>query len=698
MGLTKSEAFDILELPFGAGHEDIRSSYKRLALKWHPDKHNNSEESTRKFQNVSSAYKRLTTEDSDDEINLSPADMFDLFAHIFFHRNGMFHRHHGMFDSDDSYYSDDDDDDDDDDDEDDEILQNIARSFRTKYERKPTEKVGQPAHNLTDSEAMKNAKELIEEEEKGRKKAEKRKAKKKRSKEKKKEKEREQKAKDEKENIQGKNNKKANNVAGSKIPSTDEDKKKNTTTTSSTVNNNTKLSYGLKEHTVNSSTKVRSTAKKGSNTSKKQDNEDLSGGEEPSWDTSSAFFARAAGRNQSPAPTTSQTTTKTNNNNNSSTNNESSQTVKNISSQPPSSEQIDPVVLRSRQVAVKGNEMANLGNYQAAVDYFTEAINLDAKDFRFFGNRSYCYDRMNQYEKALQDADVAISLAQDWPKGYFRRGRALAGLKLYSDAESSFAQVLKLDKHCEDAMFELARVRVQQLEEMGFPQNQSKAAIQAFGTVQAALEALLAGKVKVPVSEEIYVSDGEDEQQKQQSRHIESTANGDSPCRSLWVGNVNPEKVSERHLLQLFSRCGRVDTVRILPKRFCAFVNYDKHESAAVALEKLQGYELGGEAILLRYPNNTGSPGSQAVHVMGTNSVASIKKKPIIDGDPKLAASKLSGPVNGDECYFWRTTGCCFGEKCKFKHVPENKGMDLRKVEAKYGGKLRITQPNEESS
>ena len=36
--------------------------------------------------------------------------------------------------------------------------------------------------------------------------------------------------------------------------------------------------------------------------------------------------------------------------------------------------------------------------------------------------------------------------------------------QLYSDAEKSFAQVLKLDKHCEDAMFELARVRVQQLE------------------------------------------------------------------------------------------------------------------------------------------------------------------------------------------------------------------------------------------
>ena len=71
-------------------------------------------------------------------------------------------------------------------------------------------------------------------------------------------------------------------------------------------------------------------------------------------------------------------------------------------------------------------------------------------------------------------------------------------------------------------------------------------------------------------------------------RAVENSSIVDGPCRSLWVGNINPEEVSERHLLQLFSRCGRVDNVRILPKRFCAFVNYDKAESATLALEKLQ--------------------------------------------------------------------------------------------------------------
>ena len=49
---------------------------------------------------------------------------------------------------------------------------------------------------------------------------------------------------------------------------------------------------------------------------------------------------------------------------------------------------------------------------------------------RFFGNRSYCYDRIQQYEKALKDAEKAIKLDQFWPKGHFRKGRALAGLKV----------------------------------------------------------------------------------------------------------------------------------------------------------------------------------------------------------------------------------------------------------------------------
>ena len=38
--------------------------------------------------------------------------------------------------------------------------------------------------------------------------------------------------------------------------------------------------------------------------------------------------------------------------------------------------------------------------------------------------------------------------------------------------------------------------------------------------------------------------------------------------------------------------------------------------------------------------------------------------------------SKKAGPVNGDECYFWRTTGCAFGDQCRYLHLPESAGVD----------------------
>lgn len=49
---------------------------------------------------------------------------------------------------------------------------------------------------------------------------------------------------------------------------------------------------------------------------------------------------------------------------------------------------------------------------------------------RLFGNRSYCYEKMLEYEKALTDADIALSMDPKWIKGLYRKGKALVGLKV----------------------------------------------------------------------------------------------------------------------------------------------------------------------------------------------------------------------------------------------------------------------------
>ena len=59
-------------------------------------------------------------------------------------------------------------------------------------------------------------------------------------------------------------------------------------------------------------------------------------------------------------------------------------------------------------------------------------------------------------------------------------------------------------------------------------------------------------------------------------------------CTALWVGNVDPELVTEKQMSQLFGKCGKVASVRILAQKYCAFVNYVDPSSAVIAMEKLQ--------------------------------------------------------------------------------------------------------------
>ena len=59
-------------------------------------------------------------------------------------------------------------------------------------------------------------------------------------------------------------------------------------------------------------------------------------------------------------------------------------------------------------------------------------------------------------------------------------------------------------------------------------------------------------------------------------------------CTALWVGNVDPQKVTDKQMSNLFAKCGKVASVRILPHKYCAFVNYVEQNNAMKAMEKLQ--------------------------------------------------------------------------------------------------------------
>ncbi|KAK6926195.1 DnaJ domain [Dillenia turbinata] len=61
--VTHKDYYKVLEVDYDATDEKIRFNYRRLALKWHPDKHKSDSAVTAKFQEINEAYKVLSDPD-----------------------------------------------------------------------------------------------------------------------------------------------------------------------------------------------------------------------------------------------------------------------------------------------------------------------------------------------------------------------------------------------------------------------------------------------------------------------------------------------------------------------------------------------------------------------------------------------------------------------------------------------------------
>ncbi|XP_030126326.4 tetratricopeptide repeat protein 31 isoform X2 [Taeniopygia guttata] len=272
-----------------------------------------------------------------------------------------------------------------------------------------------------------------------------------------------------------------------------------------------------------------------------------------------------------------------------------------LQARPPSPSTVE----QSLALAGHGIEAAQMGQHTEAVWAFTVALELNPREHRFLGNRSYCLEKLGRYEEALADAEAALALRPGWPKGSFRKGKALRGLQLYAEAVRTFEELLLQDGTCAEAAAQLEECRAllqQGSRPGGVPVSpfllKAKEPLSLPGWTTRSCQdtgdkSVTTGSARTPTK------DPERAPAVASGHPTLPPSHPARDCFPLWVGNVTSH-ITETVLRRAFGRFGEIRSMRLLPGRRCAFINFSGKAEAEEAFRAMQGATLEGSKLLLQ--------------------------------------------------------------------------------------------------
>ncbi|CAA0822881.1 ankyrin repeat family protein [Striga hermonthica] len=93
---------------------------------------------------------------------------------------------------------------------------------------------------------------------------------------------------------------------------------------------------------------------------------------------------------------------------------------------------------KAAEAKARADDAFRRKDFMAAIDAYTQAIDLDPTDATLLSNRSLCWIRLGQADHALADAKACKALRPDWPKACYREGAALRLLQKFEEAANAF--------------------------------------------------------------------------------------------------------------------------------------------------------------------------------------------------------------------------------------------------------------------
>ncbi|XP_056397513.1 small glutamine-rich tetratricopeptide repeat-containing protein beta [Hyla sarda] len=120
---------------------------------------------------------------------------------------------------------------------------------------------------------------------------------------------------------------------------------------------------------------------------------------------------------------------------------------------------------KAEQLKDEGNNYMKEQNYEAALDCYSQAVELDPNNAVYYGNRAAAHSQLGRHSDAITDCEKAISIDAKYSKAYGRMGRALAAMNRYKEAISSYQKALDLDPENESykSYLKIAEQKVRQV-------------------------------------------------------------------------------------------------------------------------------------------------------------------------------------------------------------------------------------------
>lgn len=112
----------------------------------------------------------------------------------------------------------------------------------------------------------------------------------------------------------------------------------------------------------------------------------------------------------------------------------------------------------------EGNNLIKAERYQEAINAYTRAIELDRNNAVYFCNRAAAYNKLGDFNAAVEDCKKAISIDPHYSKAYGRMGFAYASLNKHEEAIHCYRKAADIEPDNESYRnnLKMAEEKVQQ--------------------------------------------------------------------------------------------------------------------------------------------------------------------------------------------------------------------------------------------